>query len=173
MLKNCFIELRNVQENPFGFGHFVSSHLSEQEVYLNEKVVRGTQSIEVAERLAQSGVEGSRSAAVFAFPGNPISTFVSCLKYFVPWFQKSMKLDFNNRNFAVLSEDVTFKPAMTYFLQVKLENVNGQIMAIPFRGNGSGDLASLVETDAFIELPANQTEFKKGTVFAYLNYRNK
>ena len=156
---------------PFWFGGIATSIMSEQGVNLEEKMV--------SERLGQSGAErnlndidGSRSTVVFAFPGNPISTFVSCLKYFVSWFQKSMGLDFNNRNFAVLSEDVVFKPTMTYFLQVKLENVNGQIIAIPFTGNGSGDLASLVETDAFIELPANQTEFKKGTVFPCLIYRN-
>ncbi len=126
-----------------------------------------------------SGVEVNRSlvversqSIVFAFPGNPISTFVSCIKYFIPWFQKSTGLDFNNRNFAVLAEDVTFNPSLTYFLQVKLENVNGQIIAIPFKGNGSGDLASLVETDAFIELPADRNEFKKGAVFPILKYRN-
>ena len=35
---------------------------------------------------------------VFAFPGNPISTFVSCLKYFIPWFQKSIGLNYTNQN---------------------------------------------------------------------------
>lgn len=114
---------------------------------------------------------GGKSKIVFAFPGNPISTFASCVKYFTPWLQKSIGLDFINRNLAVLAEDMVFKPNMTYFLQVKTENKNGVLMAYPYKGNGSGDLASLVKTDAFMELPANQTEFKKGEVFSIIPYR--
>jgi molybdopterin molybdotransferase len=112
-----------------------------------------------------------RDKVVFAFPGNPISTFVSCAKYFTPWLQKSIGLDFINRNFAVLAQDIVFKPSMTYFLQVKIENENGVLKAYPYNGNGSGDLASLVKTDAFIELPAHETEFKKEAVFPIISYR--
>lgn len=135
---------------PFWFGSIASSALSEHDVYEGEK---------------------KADKIVFAFPGNPISTFVSCLKYFVPWWKKSIGLEFQNRNFAVLAEDVTFKPSLTYFLQVKLENRNGIVYATPNKGNGSGDLANLVETDGFVELPPNKTEFKKGDVFPFLNYR--
>ena len=112
-----------------------------------------------------------RDKVVFAFPGNPISTFVSCAKYFTPWLQKSIGLEFINRNFAVLAEDIVFKPTMTYFLQVKIENENGVLKAYPYKGNGSGDLASLVKTAAFIELPSDQIEFKKGAVFPIIPYR--
>ncbi|MCK5815784.1 MAG: molybdopterin molybdotransferase MoeA [Flavobacteriaceae bacterium] len=135
---------------PFWFGRFESSDLSEQDIDRDEKKAH---------------------TVVFAFPGNPISTFVSCVKYFMPWFQKSMELNFENRNFAVLAEDISFKASLTYFMQVRLENKNGMLMAYPFKGNGSGDLASLVETDAFIEFPADQTEFKKGSIFPVLKYR--
>jgi molybdopterin molybdotransferase len=37
-------------------------------------------------------------------------------------------------------------------------------MAMPIEGNGSGDFANLADTDAFIELPANRSEFKQGEV---------
>ncbi|WP_231961651.1 molybdopterin molybdotransferase MoeA [Urechidicola croceus] len=110
--------------------------------------------------------------SIFAFPGNPISTFVNCIKYFYPWFQKSVGLESDNKEFAVLAEDITFKPQMTYFLQVKLENKNGTLLAIPVHGNGSGDLANLVKVDAFLELPADKTEFKKGDIFPILRYRS-
>lgn len=156
---------------PFWFGHIVPLNINEQDVDLDEEKVSESSRSGVIERSRNEVEESRRDTVVFAFPGNPISTFVSCLKYFVPWFQKSMGLDFKNRNFAVLSEDVIFKPTMTYFLQVKLENKDGMLLAKPFRGNGSGDLASLVETDAFIELPADKTEFKKGEVFPIINYR--
>ena len=122
-------------------------------------------------KIIKSSRNDRNDKIVFAFPGNPISTFVSCLKYFVPWYQKSMKLDFENRTFALLGEDVIFKPSLTYFLQVKLEKRNGDLVAVPIRGNGSGDLANLVEADAFIELPNDRVEFKKDEVFPIIEYR--
>lgn len=108
---------------------------------------------------------------IFAFPGNPISTFVSCLRYFYPWYQKSVGLSYENKNIAVLAENFTFKPDLTYFLQVKLSNNNGTIYATPIVGNGSGDLANLVEADAFLELPKGKTEFIKDAVFPVLEFK--
>lgn len=108
---------------------------------------------------------------IFAYPGNPVSTFVSCLKYFVPWLQKSLSLSFENPSFAVLGEDFLFKPELTYFLQVKIINKEGRLVAFPDAGNGSGDLANLAKNDAFLELPSDRTEFKKGDVFPLIQYR--
>ena len=107
---------------------------------------------------------------VFAFPGNPISTFVNCLAYFYPWYYKSVGIKVKEE-MAILGEDVSFKPSLTYFLQVKLENKFGHLVAFPITGNGSGDLASLIKTDAFIQLPNDRVEFKKGEVFPILKYR--
>jgi molybdopterin molybdotransferase len=72
---------------------------------------------------------------------------------------------------AVLGVDFSFKPSMTYFLQVKLANKAGVLVAIPQIGNGSGDLTNLVDADAFLELPADKTEFKKGEFYPILRYR--
>ena len=107
---------------------------------------------------------------VFGFPGNPISTFVNCLVYFYPWYYKSLRIEATEET-AVLVEDVSFKPNLIYFLQVKLESKNGSLVAFPIKGNGSGDLASLVKTDAFIQLPNDKVEFKKGEVFSVIRYR--
>ena len=134
---------------PFWFGRTASYDMSERD---------GDKPLSKVE-------ESRRNTVVFAFPGNPISTVVSCLKYFVPWWKKSVRLDWQNRTFAVLTEDVVFKPSLTYFLQVKLENKEGVIKATPNKGNGSGDLANLVDTDGFLELPSNRSDFKKGDVF--------
>ena len=107
---------------------------------------------------------------VFGFPGNPISTFVNCLAYFYPWYYKSVGLEVKEET-AILAKDINFKPNLAYFLQVKLENKKGQLMAFPILGNGSGDLASLVHTDAFIQLPDDKSEFKKGGVYPIIRYR--
>ena len=113
----------------------------------------------------------SRKTVVFAFPGNPVSTFVGCIKYFYPWYKKSANIVFENHDKAILAEDFIFKPELTYFLQVRLENKKGLLVAVPLAGNGSGDLANLANADGFLELPVNQTEFKTGEVFPLIRYR--
>jgi len=134
---------------PFWFGRTGSFGLSEQGA--NEK-------------------ENKKNTIVFAFPGNPISTSVNCLAYFYPWYYKSVGLKLEQET-VILGEDVSFKPKMTYFLQVKLEHKFGHLVALPMQGNGSGDLASLVQTDGFMQLPSEQTDFKKGEVFPIICYR--
>jgi len=115
-------------------------------------------------------VNRDKKTIVFGFPGNPISTFVNCLAYFYPWYYKSVGLEVAEET-AILAEDINFKPNLAYFLQVKLVSEKGQLMAYPIKGNGSGDLASLVKTDAFIQLPSDKIEFKKGEVYPIIKYR--
>lgn len=115
------------------------------------------------------GKKGEKT--IFAFPGNPVSTFVNCVKYFYPWHYKSVGLNFENKHQAILSEDFYFKPELTYFLQVKLNQVEGKLMATPISGKGSGDLANLADADAFLELPDNRSNFTKGEVFPVIIYR--
>ena len=115
-------------------------------------------------------INRDKKTIVFGFPGNPISTFVNCLAYFYPWYCKALGIKVKEET-AILAEDINFKPNLTYFLQVQLASEKGQLMAYPITGNGSGDLASLVKTDAFIQLPSDKIEFKKGEVFPILKYR--
>ena len=67
--------------------------------------------------------------AIFAFPGNPISTYVNCLAYFYPWFAKSAGFTLKEET-VILAENVVFKPHLTYFLQVRVEVKYGQLLAI-------------------------------------------
>ena len=115
-------------------------------------------------------VNRDKKTIVFGFPGNPISTFVNCLAYFYPWYYKSAGLEVAEET-AILAEDINFKPNLAYFLQVKLVSENGLLMAYPITGNGSGDLASLVKADAFIQVPSDKIEFKKGEVYPIIKYR--
>jgi len=113
----------------------------------------------------------TENCKIFAFPGNPNSTFVNCLAYFYPWYYKSVGVEVQEET-AILKEDVTFKPNLTYFLQVKLSDKFGHLLATPIQGNGSGDLASLVNADAFIQLPKTEKSlFKQGENFPIIRYR--
>ena len=115
------------------------------------------------------GTNSETKTTVFAFPGNPISTFVNCLAYFYPWYKKSIGLPLVEQT-AILEEDVFFKPNLDYFLQVFVSSKNGKLFAKPIKGNGSGDLVSLVNANAFIHLPSDKTEFKRGEIYPILNY---
>ncbi len=136
---------------PFWFGQVLPKDASEQ-------------------NLVESKDKVGKSALVFAFPGNPISTYVNCLLYFYQWYAKSVGFELKEET-VILAEDVMFQPNLTYFLQVKIEIKYGHLIAVPVKGNGSGDLASLTEADGFIQLPQNQTEFKKGETYPLLRYR--
>ena len=112
----------------------------------------------------------NNTCKVFAFPGNPVSTFVNCLVYFYQWYYKSVNVK-QPEETAILANDMVFKPNLTYFLQVKLSYRFGHLIATPIKGNGSGDLVSLVEADGFIEISkTEQIEFKSGSVFPLLRF---
>jgi len=107
---------------------------------------------------------------IFALPGNPVSTFMCFYKYIIPWLALSSGLK-HQHQYAVLTEDFQFPPDLNYFLQVKISNIEGKLNATPIKGHGSGDLANLLEADAFLELPPNKSEFKKGEVYRVIIYR--
>jgi len=103
---------------------------------------------------------------IFAFPGNPVSTFLCLHRYFLPWLEASLGLNTAQAKYAILDADVNFAPALQYFVQVRLHiNMHGQLLATPMEGNGSGDFANLLDTDAFMELPAEESNFKKGKAY--------
>jgi len=103
---------------------------------------------------------------VFAFPGNPVATFMCLHRYFLPWLHASLGANEKPQQKAVLSNRVNFQFPLKYFLQVKLfYNEYCQLMATPVEGNGSGDFANLADTDAFMELSLERNEFKRGEVF--------
>jgi molybdopterin molybdotransferase len=112
----------------------------------------------------------SKKNTVFGLPGNPVSTFACFHRYVKPWLAKS----FGNqpqKQFAILAEDYSFSPKLTYFLQVKIQNENGKLMAYPFSGGGSGDFANLKDVDGFLELPLDQSKFQKNESFPLITFR--
>lgn len=103
---------------------------------------------------------------VFAFPGNPVATFMCLHRYLLPWLQSTLGLQSKHAAYAVLEHDIHFQPDLKYFLQVKLNlSHEGRLLAYPIEGNGSGDFANLADTNAFMELPLGKHYFKKGEVY--------
>jgi molybdopterin molybdotransferase len=110
---------------------------------------------------------------VFAFPGNPVSTFMCFHKYFIPWLKSNLGIREAMNKKAVLNQDFSIKTSFTYFLQVasKIDD-HGTFLATPVMGGGSGDHANLLNSNAFLELPANTYHFKKGQVFNLIPFRD-
>ncbi|MBN9485431.1 MAG: molybdopterin molybdenumtransferase MoeA [Bacteroidetes bacterium 43-93] len=109
---------------------------------------------------------------VFAFPGNPVSTFLCAYRYFVPWLRRSLGLITQPTKWAKLDADVVFEPQLQYFLQVKFRHTaDAQLIATPVTGNGSGDYSNLADADAFMELPAEISNFKKGNIYPVWPYK--
>ncbi|HCW06609.1 MAG TPA: molybdopterin molybdenumtransferase MoeA [Cytophagales bacterium] len=106
----------------------------------------------------------SQKNFVFALPGNPVSTFMCFHRYVKLWLTKSMGEQPKIQH-AILAKDFSFAPSLTYFLQAKIKNENGKLMAYPDAGGGSGDFVNLIDVDGFVELPRKKNEFKAGEVF--------
>lgn len=109
---------------------------------------------------------------VFGLPGNPISG-VNCMTGLVmPFLRQRLGMKAEAPSFAVLTEPVTFKPALTLFQLVSLHSdpASGRLMATPTPHAGSGDAASLLRSDAFLEMPAERMEFAAGEIFRVLRW---
>lgn len=113
----------------------------------------------------------AKDTAVFALPGNPVSTYMCFYRYIKPWLSKSLNLA-DRHLYAILAQDFNFQPKLTYFLQVKIQNEHGRLVAYPVMGGGSGDFANLKDVDGFIELPLERSEFKEGEAFPYIPFRH-
>lgn len=110
-------------------------------------------------------------AVVFALPGNPVSAFLCACRYLHPFVQRCLGAAPVPQT-AVLAEALRFKPALTYFVPVRIDRrPDGVLYALPLPGHGSGDLANLNEADAFMELPAERESFVAGEVFPVFFYR--
>jgi molybdopterin molybdotransferase len=103
--------------------------------------------------------------AVFALPGNPVSTLVCLARYVIPGLYAAMGESTRRVEKIALSESVTVTPALTYFMPVAISiDEWGRPWAAPRPTNGSGDYAALSATDGFVELPPGPNEYPKGFV---------
>lgn len=107
---------------------------------------------------------------VFALPGNPVSTYLCFYRYIKPWIEKSTGLK-PKPQFATLARDFKFQPPLSFFLQVKIENKEGRLLAHPDECGGSGDFVNLKDIDGFIELPKSRSEFQAGESFLFYPFR--
>ena len=108
---------------------------------------------------------GPDKQAVFALPGNPVSTLVCCRQYVLPALDYASGLASAAIETAALAEDVVFEPQLTCFLPVRIEESgDARIGAVPVPTNTSGDFRSLSGTDGYVELERDASRFAAGTI---------
>lgn len=100
------------------------------------------------------GIDHQANTIVWGLPGNPVSGLVCLHRYLL------------NRTVysGHLTEAITFKPNLTFFVPV---NVGANQALTPIIPQNSGDFTALAASDGFIELPQSQTVFNPGETFLF------
>lgn len=116
------------------------------------------------------GVSQSGSA-VFALPGNPVSTLVCLSRYVLPALRAAMGQTSRESPRIALTAPFEVKAPLAFYLPVKLKSDDwGRTSAEPRATNGSGDFTALAGTDGFIELPPGPNTFPKGFVARFFRW---
>jgi len=107
----------------------------------------------------------SSGTAVFALPGNPVSTLVCVARYVMPALFAMMGATAREPQKIALGDRSRSKPPLAFFMPVRVESDDsGRAWAMPRPTNGSGDFTALAGTDGFVELPPGPMSYAKGFV---------
>jgi molybdopterin molybdotransferase len=101
--------------------------------------------------------------AVFALPGNPVSTLVCLARYVLPALFAAMGVRTESYERIALASALDWTPPLTGFMPVRVSHDDwGRPWAAPCPTNGSGDFTALALTDGFVELPPGPASLAKG-----------
>jgi molybdopterin molybdotransferase len=109
--------------------------------------------------------------AVFALPGNPVSTLVCLSRYVLPALRAAMGQMPAAPPRIAITAPVDVKAPLAFYMPVNLRSDEwGRTSAEPKPTNGSGDFTALAGTDGFIELPPGPNTFPKGFVAPFFRW---
>lgn len=125
-------------------------------------------------------------APVFALPGNPMSTLCCFHRYVIPAIHMSLGQTTSRIQTLPLASAFHFDKPLALFLPIQLAGIvnasetapqthvsrdphldEASTRAIPKPTKNSGDFASIMETDGFLELPAGINDFAAGARFRF------
>jgi molybdopterin molybdotransferase len=108
----------------------------------------------------------SSGAAVFALPGNPVSTLVCLRRFVIPALFASLgQSPVPPVEKIALGAPFTVSVPLTFYLPVRVELDDwGRPWAVPQPTNNSGDFTALAGTDGFVELPPGPNTYAKGFI---------
>ncbi len=106
----------------------------------------------------------SDGKAVYALPGNPVSTLMCLYRYVLPGLRHSMGMPSCNTEQIELTGEAKGHPSLTVFMPIKLQcDATGITRAGSCPTRGSGDFVSLLGTEGFVELPPTGGMIATGT----------
>jgi molybdopterin molybdotransferase len=109
--------------------------------------------------------------AVFALPGNPVSTLVCLSRYVLPALRAAMGETPEDTPRIALTAPFEVKAPLAFYLPVKLKTDDwGRTSAEPCPTNGSGDFTALAGTQGFVELPPGPNAYPKGFVARFYRW---
>jgi molybdopterin molybdotransferase len=102
--------------------------------------------------------------AVYALPGNPVSTLMCLHRYVLPGLQHAMHTAQSAAEVIKLAADAKGHDELTVFMPIKLQrDATGATHALPCPTRGSGDFISLLGTQGFVELAPGKGMIAAGT----------
>lgn len=106
----------------------------------------------------------SDGKAVYALPGNPVSTLMCLHRYVLPGLRHAMGMQSPPTEHITLGGNAKGHGELTVFMPVKLQgDAAGVTRALPCPTRGSGDFISLLGSDGFVELAAAGGMIASGT----------
>jgi len=109
--------------------------------------------------------DDERKVPIFSLPGNPVSSFVCLHRYVIPALRTMAGAPARPSRYAVTNLKIDYDRPLTWFLPAaRQDETDGVYQVSPCPFNTSGDFASLVGTDGFLELAAEPECFPSGTV---------
>ncbi len=102
-------------------------------------------------------------ALVFAFPGNPVSTYVCFELYFKAWLYQCLRKQRKQLK-AHLTKEISFTPNLAYHIPAQLTWHEGEAWVSPDMMSTSGDMVVLLQANALISLPAEEQYWAEDTM---------
>lgn len=113
---------------------------------------------------------GANGKAVYALPGNPVSTLVCLVRYVIPGLDAALDAPADEPEQVALLHEFEVKPALTVFTPAKLASKGERRSVTLHPTQGSGDFTSLVGTDGFVELPPGPQRVASGALVPFYRW---
>ncbi len=115
--------------------------------------------------------EDTRVVAVFALPGNPVSSFTCAHRYVLPGLDRMSGRRPAPAETVALVATTTAHPELTLFLPVRRScGDDGRGLAAIQSTNTSGDFASIATTDGFVEVSAGTPALAAGSAVRFFSW---
>src|SRR5690606_6803778 len=97
------------------------------------------------------GRHPTHGCLIFSYPGNPVSTFLGHILYFVPWLDRALGRETQKFD-VIMGANYSNTTELTLFLGAKIGMESGKLIATFVPSSGSGDLPALTLIDGFVRI---------------------